>query len=295
MKILLTGATTYVGRHVLASLLDAGHTVRLFAQDVPEGFENKSNLEISDGDLLAGKGMETAISGIDKVVYLSTQREPDRKKTRDVNTQGLMYLLKALGKVRFQGHFILGSSAAVYGDMVVMPQREDHIGHPLDFYSADVQKVEQYVDMYFRLHSIRYLSLRFFDVYGTRYQKGESPSIVLRLVQQAVREQPLTLFGDGEYLRDFIHVDDICLAVEKALKSNKIGAVNVGTGVATSLNALAKTVQDVTGKPVQITYLPETRQRMPHAIADTTRAKEWLDFEPQLPLSKGLAKLLEAL
>ncbi|MBI1363539.1 MAG: NAD-dependent epimerase/dehydratase family protein [Proteobacteria bacterium] len=293
MKILLTGATTYVGRHVLKTLLEAGHDIRLFAGDVPEGFGD--GLTVVGGDLLTGEGMEAAIDGVEKVVYLSTQREPDRKKTRDVNTQGLMYLLKALGKVRFQGHFILGSSAAVYGDMVVMPQREDHIGHPLDFYSADVQKVEQYVDMYFRLHSIRYLTLRFFDVYGTSYHKGESPSIVLRLLQQAVKGQPMTLFGDGEFLRDFVHVDDICLAVDRALKCTKIGAVNVGTGTAISLNMLAKTVQDVTGKAVEITYLPENRQRMPHAIADTARAKEWLGFEPQVSLEKGIAKLKEAL
>lgn len=295
MKILLTGATTYVGRHALASLQRAGHQLRILANDLPEGVSPSETLEVVEADLITGVGLEVAIDGIEKVVYLSTQREPDRKKTRDVNTQGLMYLLKALGKIRFQGHFVLGSSAAVYGDMVVIPQREDHIGHPMDFYSTDLQKVEQFIDMYFRLHSIRYLSLRFFDVYGTSYNKGESPSIVLRLMQQAQKGEPLTLFGDGEFLRDFIHVEDVCLAIEKALNSAQIGPVNVGTGVATSLNQLAEAVQQVVGKTVEINYQPETRQRMPHAIADMTRAKDWLSFEPEYSLIKGLETLKAAL
>ncbi|MEM2024988.1 MAG: NAD-dependent epimerase/dehydratase family protein [Desulfurococcaceae archaeon] len=187
-------------------------------------------------------------------------------------------------------HVIYISSAAVYGEPHYIPVSEDHPANPISLYGLSKWMGEEIVAFYGRLGA-EYTIIRPFNVYGPCQSKAYS-GVILKFADRARRGLPPIIYGDGEQVRDFIHVTDLAKFIEIVINKSKVGVFNAGTGEGMTINKLARLVMDlagITGSPV---YEPPRRGDIKRSVADIRRALE-LGWSPSVKIEEGLRELLE--
>jgi len=206
-------------------------------------------------------------------------------ETHGVNVTGTVNVLASVKK---GARVVLASSAAVYGDIDAPILSENLPAAPVSPYGLHKYASERYLALASLLYSTETVSLRFFNVYGPRLDpEGPYALVVGRFLKLRKEGKPLTITGDGEQTRDFIHTDDIVSALIAAGESSRVGKgeiINIGTGHGTSVNELA----DAFGGERE--YLPP-RIEPRASCADVTRAKDLLDFVASVSLADGVADL----
>jgi dTDP-glucose 4,6-dehydratase len=201
----------------------------------------------------------------------------------------------ALGVARtHNSRFLLASTSEVYGDPQQHPQRESYWGHvdpvgPRSVYDEAKRFAEAITMAYHRYHGIQTHIARIFNTYGPRMRLDDG-RVIPNFLCQSLREEPLTIYGDGNQTRSFCYVDDLVDGLYRLLLSDEHEPVNLGNPNEMSIQELALTVNRLTGNPAGVQILPDQRapadpqQRQP----DISRAKEILGWEPQVDLDDGL-------
>jgi UDP-glucose 4-epimerase len=306
--VLVTGGAGFIGSHLVERLLADGHRVTVL-DDLSTGSRANlsdafaaanGHLSLVEGDVrvpLAGQLSAACASGgpVTRVVHLAAQvsvpasiRDPmaDRATNLDGAHHVLSYAHHAdVGKV------VLASSAAVYGD-APLPAQEDARCEPQSPYGTHKLAAEHYARQHASLHGVPTTNLRFFNVYGPRQSPQSGYAGVISIfIGRAVEGRPLVIFGDGAQTRDFVWVGDVVRAIRGALFGGPAdGApVNVGTGTAISLNALAHAVLEATGSESLVHHAEARPGDILHSRADTTRLAETLGLSLGSPLVTGLA------
>ena len=205
----------------------------------------------------------------------------------------------SLGVARSQNtRFILASTSEIYGDPLEHPQTEEYWGHvnpigPRSVYDEAKRFAEALTLAYHRFHDVDTRVVRIFNTYGPRMHLDDG-RVVPNFLQQALQNQPLTVYGDGSQTRSFCYVDDLIEGIYRLLLSNEHLPVNIGNPVETTILEFAETINAITGNSAGIVYKEEARgegdpqQRRP----DITRAKEILDWEPKISVEEGLKKTI---
>lgn len=291
--VLVTGCHGFIGGHLCDALLACGYRVRgLDRADVSD-----ARLEIVHGDAADIGVARKAVQGCAAVLHHAAMASVPQSIAdpvaahRDTATTTLNLLAAAndSGAKRF----VLASSAAVYGDAVQLPVREDAPLEPKSPYAAAKIASEAYVSAFSRL-GIDGVSLRYFNVFGPRQSPHSSYAGVITLfLKRVLAGQTLTIFGDGGQTRDFVDVADIVRANLLALESPSPlngAAVNVASGRATSLAELVRLTGEVCDKTPLLEFRPERAGDIRDSVADVTRAKNILGFEPQTDLRAGLVR-----
>ncbi len=217
---LVTGGSGFIGSHLVESLLEAGHQVRVFDQCSPAN----SNLDFQQGDLRNPDQLAAAVNGIDTIVHLAAiasvaQSVEDPRTTLDVNVTGTADLIAAATAARVR-RIVFASSAAVYGDPGTPVCTEDGPLRPVSPYAVSKLAGERLLQGAQQQGGPEGVSLRFFNVYGP----GQDPSspysgVISRFVDTATRGERPVIFGDGQQTRDFIHVADLVRAIRLASES----------------------------------------------------------------------------
>jgi UDP-glucose 4-epimerase len=182
---------------------------------------------------------------------------------------------------------VYASSCAVYGNVEKLPIKEDFPTKPESPYGVSKLTAEDYVRKYFEDYGLETVCLRYFNVYG----------VITQFLHRIRQGLPLVIFGDGEQTRDFVYVEDIAEANVLALKCGKAAGevFNIGTGVATSINQLAEMFLEIMNKRDEKILHEKAREGdIRHSVADISKAKEKLGYNPKVPLRNGLKKLLES-
>ncbi|GAI43262.1 unnamed protein product, partial [marine sediment metagenome] len=207
--------------------------------------------------------------------------------TSKVNILGTINVFKAAVNSGVK-RIIFASSSSVYGDQEKLPLKEDMIPNPLSPYGLQKLTGEQFAKLFTNLYGIPIVSLRYFNVYGPRVDFDSDYSLVIgKFLRQRAEGKPLTIFGDGEQTRGFCYIDDVIEANIKAMESEKIKGgevINIGRDKSHSVNYLAKLIG---GK---VKYLPPRKGDPVHTQADTTLAKELLDWQPKISFEEGLKR-----
>ena len=301
MKAVVTGAAGFIGSHLVESLLDDGHEVvglDCFVDYYPRAAK-EGNLERARDHsafrFLEGRlqdlDLAPLLAGASEVYHLAAQAGVRSSWGRDfalysdhnvLATQRVLEAAVSAGRPRV----VYASSSSVYGDAKALPLREDTPCQPVSPYGVTKLAGEHLAGLYHRNHGLPATSLRYFTVYGPR----QRPDMAFHRFLKAARDgMPIQLYGDGEQTRDFTFVADIVSATRAAAVSGRPGSVyNVGGGERVALNAVLRTIEQITGRALRIERQEAQKGDMRDTFADTSAAGRDLGFSPRVPLPEGL-------
>mgnify|MGYP000182784240 CR=1 FL=1 len=189
---------------------------------------------------------------------------------------------------------VLASSAAIYGHPETLPVNEPDRKTPTSPYGIDKLTVDHYARTYNDLYDVETVVLRYVNIYGPRQRAGDYGGVVSIFRDQALADDPITIDGDGTQTRDFVHIEDIVEANIRAATTDHVGeAYNIGRGEQTSINELAETIREVTDSASSITRTDPRPGDIEASVADISKARRDLGFEPSVSLREGLKTLVE--
>lgn len=306
MNIVVTGGAGFIGSHLVQALHTAGHTVTVI-DDLNDYYNpdyKRANLELIQPeqffqiDLRNAAEVEKvfAQTAFDVIVHLGARagvrpslQQPDLYTA--VNVIGTLNLLNAAVKYKIP-RIIFGSTSAVYGNSTVLPFTETaDVSAPISPYAATKRAAELLCAEYHEKFGLQATILRFFTVYGERGRPDMAPYLFTKAV---LAHEPITRYGDGETSRDYTYISDVIAGIMAAIaKPFPFEIINLGNNHGVSLNTFIQTVEKVTGETAVI--IPSTMQPgdVNHTLADITKAKHLLDWEPQIDLTTGLTRFVE--
>jgi UDP-glucose 4-epimerase len=301
MKALVTGGAGFIGSHLCEHLIKKGLGVvgidnfmdyyhRSLKEANIAGLRKNRNFEFVETSLLE-VDLAKFLDGIDVIFHQSAQAGvraswgQNFKVYSDNNILATQMLLEACRQSPVK-RFVYASSSSVYGDTKDLPMNESSLPCPVSPYGVSKLAAEHLCFLYYKNFGIPTVSLRYFTVYGPR----QRPDMAFhRFFRWALEDKPLKVYGDGEQSRDFTHVDDIVeanwLASEKALPGE---VFNIGGGSRITLNEVIEIIKEIAGREIGVNYHSKQKGDVRHTVADMTKAKEKLGYEPKVSIENGL-------
>ncbi|MGM0509618.1 MAG: GDP-mannose 4,6-dehydratase [Thermoplasmatota archaeon] len=309
-KVLVTGGCGFIGTNFIDYLMDKTDwkvsildNLSVGKLEYLESIENYSEdrIDFTEGDIRDKEEVEKAISDSQVVVHLAAQTGvipsvENPKEDADINIMGTLNLLEASVDNDIE-RFAQASSAAPLGEQE-QPVHEGKVPGPLAPYGASKLACEGYCSAFAASYSLQTTALRFSNVYGPNsWHKG---SVVAKFIRQILDDEQLTIFGDGEQTRDFIHTRDISQAIYRSLTEdlqNDFELFQLGTGEETSVNELYETIEEkLEGYDIKspgVIHGDERAGEILRSYADVSKAKEMLGYEPKVDLSEGIDETIE--
>jgi nucleoside-diphosphate-sugar epimerase len=303
--VVVTGGAGFIGSHIAQTVATAGAKVRII-DDLSTGHrENVDDLS-GDIDLIEGSVAdvqlmnrvladaeivfhEAAIPSVPRSVENPTQ-------THIASVDGTFNLLLAAREQNVR-RVVYAASSSAYGDQPTLPKVEDMTPDPLSPYAVAKLVGEYYCQVFSRVYGLETVSLRYFNVFGPRQDPGSQYSgVVSRFISALCSSEQPVIFGDGEQSRDFTYIDNVVAANLNAATTTKgVGKViNVATGDRITLNQLLTELKDLLGKPdVKVEFREPRIGDVRHSLADITRARELLGYEPTVGLREGLERTIK--
>ncbi|MBE0565727.1 MAG: NAD-dependent epimerase/dehydratase family protein [Krumholzibacteria bacterium] len=297
MKALVTGGAGFIGSNIVAQLLADGHQV-VVLDNLMSGYRGNlaayPEARFIVGDVRDPAQVGNAIAGCEVVFHqaasVGNKRSIDHPLVdAEINVLGTLTVLEAARAAGVR-KIVAASSAGIFGELVTMPIREDHPVEPDTPYGCTKLAEEKLCLAYAKLHGLEAVCLRYFNVYGPHQRFDAYGNVIPIFVFQALRGQPLVIYGDGEQTRDFINVKDVVQANLKAAAAVGVsGAFNLGSAGRITINRLAELIRE-TGVPCTWSHGPARRGDVRHSLADISAARRAFGFEPAVGMQEGLAE-----
>ena len=299
MRILVTGGAGFIGSNVVDRFIELGHEVAVF-DDLSTGFREFVNprAEFHLGDLADASAIDRCVRAFEPeiVTHLAAQMDV-RKSVTDplfdarVNVLGSIGLLQACTKHGVRKVVYAWTGGALTETQ--LPATEDHPVNPESPYGASKHTVEHYLYLWKLLHGLDYTVLRYPNVYGPRQNPhGEAGvnAIFIGLMLEGKRPR---IFGDGNAVRDYLYVSDVVDANVTALERGSGEMLNLGTGVGTSVNDIIRELQGILEFREEAIFEPARAGEIQRIYLDASRARQVLDWAPQVSFSDGLRRTVE--
>ena len=297
---LVTGGAGFIGSHIASALASAGARVRII-DDLSTGY--RENLEEISGDVdflpgsVADEGvLQKALEDVELVFHEaaipSVPRSVENPRQTHVASVESTFSLLLASRDKKVRRLVYAASSSAYGDQPTLPKVEGMLPEPLSPYAVAKLVGEHYCQVFTRVYGLETISLRYFNVFGPRQDPSSQYSgVISRFISALLRGERPVIYGDGEQSRDFTYIDNVVDANLKASESTKgIGQViNIANGERISLNQLLSELKTLTGRPdVVADYQAPRAGDVRHSLADISRARDLLGFEPQVDLRSGL-------
>ena len=299
MKILVTGGAGFIGSHIVEYFQHQAD-VRVL-DNLRSGFKtNLSGLqyELIEASILDRTAVRRALEGVDFVFHLAamvsvpeTMQKPI--ECNEINSTGTLIVLEEAARAKVK-KLVFSSSAAIYGDSPVVPKVETMLPEPKSPDAVTKLDGEFYCRIFSEIHGLPSVCLRYFNVFGPRQDpKSQYAAAVPIFIARALRNEPLTIYGDGSQTRDFIFVRDVVAAnVWFATQSSAGGIFNVAGGARITILELAKMICRLTGSASEIRHVGERAGDVKHSMAAIDRLRK-AGFEPAGKLEEDLKTLVE--
>jgi UDP-glucose 4-epimerase len=305
-KILVTGGAGFIGSHLVDALIERGHKV-VVIDNLSTGKKENINKKAKfyKIDICSPKIGEIFKKEKPEIVFHFAAQINVRKSVEDplfdakVNILGSLNVIQnflQLPTSNFQlPTFIFASTGgAIYGETKKIPTPENHPANPISPYGIAKLTVENYLRFYKENFGLKFISLRFSNVYGPRQDpKGEAGVVAIFIEKLSKGERP-TIFGDGNQTRDFIFVEDAVSACLKAMEyKGEKEIFNIGTGIETSINELYEIISKLLRTKIKPKYAPEKPGDLKRSCLDISLAKRELKWRPKYNLEKGLRETIK--
>lgn len=300
MKVLVTGGAGFIGSHVVDLLLEAGHEV-VVVDNLTTGRKRNLNpkakfyqVDIRSPELEQVFEAERPEVVDHHAAQMDVRRSvADPIYDADINVLGGLKVLNAAVKYGVRKVIHISSGGAVYGEPVYLPCDEKHPVQPLCPYGATKYMLELYLYMYKQMYGLDYSIIRYPNVYGPRQDPAGEAGVIAIFTGRMLKNQPVTIYGSGEQVRDYVFVKD-CARANLMLLENGSGRVyNLGFGIGTTVNQVFAGLKAVTGYPLEANYAPARAGETFRIYLDASRAKQDLGWEPTVPLQEGLRQTVE--
>jgi UDP-glucose 4-epimerase len=297
---LILGGNSFIGRHVALLLARAGHRVTIASRTPPAfGFPAEVASCILRKELeLASADWDDLVTGVDVVHHYAWSSIPasaNANPTGDllINVTATLGLLESL-KRRGGGRVVFASSGGtVYGKLKSAPVSEDALLAPITAYGAGKMTAEIYLKLYRTMYDLDCRIARIANPYGAGQNLSRGLGAVTTFLHRALTGQPIVIWGDGETIRDFIHISDVasCLVMLACAPQSDVDFVfNVGTGIGTSLNEIVSRLETVLGRCIQVTRTSTRSFDVPISVLAIERARQVLGWSPRVSFSEGIAR-----
>lgn len=298
MRILVTGGAGFIGSHVVDMLVDAGHRVSIvdnFATGRRSNLNPKAAFyEVDIRDLESLRQVFAAEQP--EVVDHHAAQMDVRRSVADpvfdasVNVIGGLNLLNLAVEYGARKFIHISSGGTVYGEPVYLPADEQHPIQPECPYGVTKFAMEMYLNVYQHIHGLEYSVLRYPNVYGPRQDPFGEAGVIAIFIKRMMNNEPVTIFGDGEQLRDYIYVTDCARANLMLLEQGNGQAFNLGSASGTSVNTLFSELKSITGYQPDACYAPARPGEIYKTYLDAEKARAAFGWQPTVALREGLER-----
>ncbi len=307
MRVLITGGAGFLGSHLCDRFLAEGHSVIAMDNLITGTTANIEHLAGRDDFMFIKHDVTNYIyveGPLDAVLHFASPASPIDYLEHPIPTLkvGALGTHKVLGLAKAKGaRFLLASTSEVYGDPLIHPQTEDYWGNvnpigPRGVYDEAKRFAEAMTMAYHRYHNLDTRIVRIFNTYGPR-MRLEDGRVVPNFIAQALRGDPLTVYGDGSQTRSFCYVQDLVEGIYRLLLSNEVEPVNIGNPNEMTILQFAQKIVELTGSSSNITFVTPTDMRVKDdpkvRRPDISKARRLLGWEPQVALETGLRETVE--
>ncbi len=301
---LITGGAGFIGSHIVEYLLRNGAAKVRVLDNLATGlrsnvdlFAHYPNYEFIEGDIRDYALCLRACEGVDYVSHQAALGSVPRSvkdpiASNEVNVTGFLNVLQAAKESAVKA-FVYASSSSVYGDEPSLPKIESRVGNPLSPYAVTKKTNELYAQVFGQLYGMKIIGFRYFNVFGPRQDpNGPYAAVMPLFVSGILNQTPVYINGDGEQTRDFTYVDNAVQANIRGMLSDNdaaFGSVyNVAVGENFSVNYLYHAIRDLLGVAHEATYREERAGDIRNSLADISKARALLGYDPQYRFEDGL-------
>jgi nucleoside-diphosphate-sugar epimerase len=308
-KYLITGGAGFIGSHIAETLLKRGESVRVFDNmatgrqanlDALQGLPG--HLEIIIDDLRNVEAVRSAVAGTEVVFHQGALASVPRSiadpvSSLETNINGTQNVLLAARDAGVR-RVVYASSSSAYGNTPTLPKQEDMPTAPMSPYAVQKLTAEMLCGVFTRIYGLETVALRYFNVFGPRQDPAsEYAAVIPRFLTALLQKHRPIVFGDGEQTRDFTYIENVVQAnLLAATAPDAAGAfMNIGCGERISLNQVLQIARDLLGIQVEAEYREPRAGDVRDSLADISKARKLLGYDPKVKFAEGLARTLEAL
>jgi dTDP-glucose 4,6-dehydratase len=301
-RVVITGAAGFIGSHLSDALLDRGYAVVGIDNLLTGDLANIAHIKNRDFEFI--KHDVTNYINVDGPVYAvlhwASPASPIDYLELPIPTLkvGALGTHKALGLAKAKGaRFVIASTSEVYGDPLEHPQKETYWGNvnpigPRGVYDEAKRFAEAMTTAYHRYHGLDAKIVRIFNTYGPRMRVRDGRAVPA-FMSQALRNEDVTVFGDGSQTRSFCYVSDLVDGIIRMMESSENSPINIGNPTEMTIKQIAETIIEMTGSTSKVIYQPLPEDDPKVRRPDITRARTLLGWEPKVDLREGLTKTIE--
>ncbi|MHC4587542.1 MAG: SDR family oxidoreductase [Planctomycetota bacterium] len=303
-KFLVTGGAGFIGSNICKELISQGCFVRIVDNLLTGKKSNLSSIidkvDFIEADMGDAEVAQSAMKDIDVVLHqgalpsvpLSVDNpEPTHRHCVDA-TFTLLVAARDAGVKRF----VYAASSSAYGDTPTLPKVETMKPMPLSPYAVAKLVGEYYCSVFYQVFGLETISLRYFNVFGPQQDpKNQYAAAIPAFVTAILKNEPPTIYGDGQQSRDFTYIENVVQAnlLAARAKQTKGEVINIACGLAVTVNEIIAMINDATGNNVKPNYTDQRPGDVKHSLADITLAEKIIGFKPKVPFSEGLQKAIE--
>lgn len=309
VNLLITGGAGFIGSNLVEHFLRDARVglVRVldnlsngYIENIQEFFDDP-RFEFIEGDIRDYQTCLKACKGIDKISHQAALGSVPRSienpmQSTEVNILGTVNLMYASVELNVE-RIILAFSSSTYGDNPALPKVEENIGSPLSPYAVTKSSIEQFAQVFGKTYGLNWIGLRYFNIFGPKQNPNNPYAAVIPIFcSRALNGETIQINGDGETSRDFtfvenaIHMNELALFTESSEAFRQV--YNCACGEQTSLNEMIMMISEKLNLNLDVVYKEERLGDVKHSLADITKAKKLLEYEPKIKFKEGLNRVI---
>lgn len=295
-RILITGGTGFIGRHLSERLLADGHVVRIMSRGHTQTQQVAAGASYLCGDFTNNEDVITALEDIDIVYHLAVTTFPGTSNEKiqfdaRTNLLGSINLMEQAAIADVERFVFVSSGGTVYGPTAHEPVAETNATEPASAHGVSKLAIEKYLEVIRRHYGMSYRVARGANPYGEGQRPGRGQGFIATALGRIARGEAVEVWGDGSVVRDYVYIKDFVEALELMLDDDGPHTVyNVGSGVDHSIDEIIALLEEVTGESARVNYVSARPADVPFNCLDVSRIQEALGWQPRTPIHMGITR-----